>query len=422
MDFEEDTEPSAAWREVMEELGDACDEWMSELDTMEEEFNRWLDAAFDEIEKQSSEETAFQKRGVRAEDVYREAQSCRQAFQSKLASFDLPIDVPLVLCQRLEERAQREPSEALTELYCSLLCDGGFLLLSDEAAARDEIHQPMALWYLSYPKEREKLLSELPKLRRLSGRFAVLLEQRCRPLPKDDGMTGRSDPLLISCIKALGSPEHNSVLRENMSFYMRVAEASPILKSVEPLFLFLLLTKHEKRMCKNMGLRIDMKALLKPKETIVNRNNGRNFTTYNQRLKKFQVLCQKFAGDQTVDFPLCWYSLDQLTSLGEFYRSGRSEQKNLPFPSSVEELVTHARFSCSAYRTNVFLGDSGISKAALDGFLGSTNPLVIRLMAGIADCLDRNCTAYLERFCRGDAEEVKRLCVEILTDVNVSAC
>ena len=68
-----------------------------------------------------------------------------------------------------------------------------------------------------------------------------------------------------------------------------------------------------------------------------------------------------------MDIPLCWYGLDQITVLGDFYRKEISKgweyadgETDLAFIPTIEELVEDRLFSCfeNGQGDNVMLGCS----------------------------------------------------------------
>lgn len=101
---------------------------------------------------------------------------------------------------------------------------------------------------------------------------------------------------------------------------------------------------------------------------------GRNFKQYGKNLRLFKELCQIYRNDEAVDFSLCWYGLDQVTVLGEFWREHVSDgweyagsEREYPFIPTVGEMVEDALFSCfsNGFEDNVVLMDSDISPYVL---------------------------------------------------------
>lgn len=207
-----------------------------------------------------------------------------------------------------------------------------------------------------------------------------------------------------------------------MTLYMRVA-ASPLLRAIEPLLIFRLLTRRQSYMCSTRDLSADLPALWKRDKNKIDADNGRNFRQYRANLQLFIGLCQIYGKDNYVDIPLCWYGLDQITVLGDFYRQEVSagwtygdEEGGVLFPPTVEELVEDALFSCFEHGSgdNVMLADSGISDKELLDFQCSGHPLTVPMLEKISDYMNTRAAELTEPFLQADPPGVKQLCRTIL--------
>ena len=81
----------------------------------------------------------------------------------------------------------------------------------------------------------------------------------------------RNDMGPLAVIVQLPQKGRSDILLKNLSGYIQIAPALPALKSIEPLLLF-------------------------------------------------KDLCGLYQSNEAVDLPLCWYGLDQVTVLEDFYR------------------------------------------------------------------------------------------------------
>lgn len=216
---------------------------------------------------------------------------------------------------------------------------------------------------------------------------------------------------------------HSDILLRNLSGYIQSAAASPLLKSIEPLLLFRLLTKHQSRMCTVLDLNVSLSALWKRDDQQIDRNNGRNFKQCRQNLRLFKNLCQLYQNDETVDIPLCWYGLDQITVLGGFYREHIStgweyagSDSEYSFIPTVEEMVEDALFSCfpGGYEDNVVLMESNITPKELDQFRQSEETPNLGALDKISDYMNARTVDLANQMAHAAPEEVKTLCRDIL--------
>lgn len=207
---------------------------------------------------------------------------------------------------------------------------------------------------------------------------------------------------------------------------MQIAAASPELKSVEPLLLFRLLTRRQSYMCCTPDLAVNLSALWKPDKNKIDADNGKNFKQYRTNLQLFLSLCQIYERDSQVDIPLCWYGLDQITVLGDFYRNEVSKgweyaDSELPFIPTVEELVEDGLFSCfeNGRGDNAMLNDSGLFLKNLLRFQYSTDPVISASLERISDYMNNHAVELTEAFLYADLTEVRALCRTILEKSNI---
>ncbi len=394
-------------------------------------FDQWLDA-MDELAEEPECAEILEEKGLKREDVLREAKAYRAGFRARLEARELPVDDRFLLCQLLGEQAQAEPSVELLRIYAEILCDRG-LLLDEEPQSEDEedrlfCEDQMILQYLDIQDDRDQLLQTLAQTGELAGKFAVVKEQKRSPRPVDCD-TSRTDEILPRFLSLYKMPKRGKakILLDNLSHYMQIAAASPVLKSVEPLFLFLLLTLRQSYMCSNVNLHVDIDRLWIRQDNKVDEDNGRNFKKYRADLDFFEALTRIYEKDGGVDLPLCWYGLDQLTVLGEFYRNEILcgvefvDVPTLPLPPSIEELVDDALFSCFEHGAddNLLFVESGLDIKALHNFQFSEHPVIINALERISDYIAAHAEPLAERFLLAGPEDVKGMCREILKKAKI---
>lgn len=389
-------------------------------------FDQWLDA-MDELEEEPECAEILEEKGLRREDVLREARAYRAGFRARLAARGLPVGDRFLLCQLLSEQAQAEPSMELLRIYAEILSDPG-LLLDEEPQAEDEedrllCEDQMILQYLSLQEDRDQLLQTLTQRGELAGKFNEVKKQKSSPRPVDCD-TSRKDEILQCFLSMFTLPVRGKaeILLDNLSHYMQIAAASPVLKSVEPLLLFILLTVRRCYMCAQANLNVDISRLWVRRNGKVDEDNGKNFRTYRKNLNFFEALTRIYEKDGGVDLPLCWYGLDQLTVLGEFYRYEVlcglefTDVPTLPFPPPIEELVDDALFSCfeNGAGDNLLFVESGLDIKELTNFQYSEHPVIFNGLERISDYIAAHAEPLAERFLSAGPEDVKALCGEIL--------
>ena len=385
-------------------------------------FDEWLDAVED-LEEEPDCDEILRGRGLQRKDLLREAETYRASFRDRLEARNIPREERFALCRLLAEQAQAGPSLELLYIYCEILCATDFLLGTEN----DE--EQIILQYLDFQEERESLFQILLQRGKLAGKFETVTKQNRSPRPTDCD-TGRKYEIFQCFTTLFDIPKKGSgrILLDNLAAYMQIAAASPVLKSVEPLLLFRLLTRRQSYMCSTPDLAVDLSALWKPDRNKIDADNGRNFKQYRINLQFFVSLCQIYEKDTQVDIPLCWYGLDQITVLGDFYRNEISkgweyadQKSELLFLPTIEELVEDSLFSCfeNGQGDNVMLNDSGLPLKNLLRFQYSTDPVIIASLEWISDYMSDHALELTEAFLHADLAEVRSLCRTVLEKSNI---
>lgn len=394
---------------------------LKELDGAPVLFDEWLDA-MDELSDEPDCEQILRDRGLERETVLRDALEYRRDFHTRLAEMGISADDRFTLCFQFNEQAQAAPSLELLRIFCELLCDPGVLL--DYEPATDDEEEQTILQYLSFMTERDELLQTLLQRGELAGKFEEVKKEKRSPKPVDCDTERKYE--ILQCFTALfDMPARGSgdILQHNLTHYICVATASPVLKSIEPLLIFRLLTRRQSYMCSTPDLAVKLSALWKPDHNKIDADNGRNFKQYRTNLQLFMRLCRIYERDLQVDIPLCWYGLDQVTVLGDFYRQEiaagwtySDEQDEFPFPPAIEELVEDALFTCFEHGSgdSILLADSGITDKEVLDYQCSDHPVTVSLLERISAHMNTHAVELTNQFLQADPSGVKQMCRTIL--------
>lgn len=312
----------------------------------------------------------------------------------------------------------------MRQILTFLLRDPGFLLEAKYVPDNNGNKEQTVLQYLNFCQAYNDLRQTLTQRKELSEHFSEVTKEIRNPHPANcDTKLNYKIAKCFTSLFELSDNGSSEILLDNLSNYMQIAASFPGLKSVEPLLLFRLLTKHQSRMCAVPDLNVSLSALWKRDDKQVDRDNGRNFKQYRRNLRLFKGFCQLYQNDKAVDIPLCWYGLDQVTVLGEFYRTHISagweyadSKSEYPFIPTVEEMVEDALFSCfpNGYKNNVVLMDSNITIKELDQFQQNEKKPAWRALDKISDYMNAQIADLAIQMAHAAPKEVKALCRDIL--------
>lgn len=403
---------------------------LQELNGQTVPFDIWLDAMDELADEPGCEQ---REKGLSRDDALRKADNYRKDFRRRLTNQGLPVDDRFNLCRLLHEQARSAPSEELLHIYCEILCDPGLLLDHepeiDNAEDQADFEDQIICQYFDLLEEQGKLMQTLLQRKNLARKFEQVVKENRSPDPADCD-TERSYEILQCFMDLFDLPRKGdeSILLDNLSHYMQIAGASPVLKSVEPLFLFRLLTRRQSYMCSQPGFEAKLPPLWKQDKNKVDENNGRNFKQYRLNLQLFVRLCHIYRRDKTVDFPLCWYGLGQITVLQTFYQDHIADgwrdagsTDDFPFIPAIEELVEDSLFSCfeDGYGDNVLLEDSGLTYRELERFQCSSDPRIRHALEKISEYMNCHGAELTEQFLQADSSQIKSLCQDILEQAGI---
>lgn len=379
----------------------------------------------------------LQEKGLRREDVLGEAKAYRADLRARLSARGLPVDDRFTLCRLLSEQAKAEPSAELLRIYAEILCDRGLLL--DKAPPikseedRLDYEDQMILQYLRRQEELDQVLHILTQRGELAGKLAEVTKQNRSPRPVDCD-TSKKDEIAHCFLALYEIPKRGrgEILLDNLANYIQIAAASPALKSIEPLFLFRLLTLRKSYMCSQVNLNAGIAALWKRDDYKVDQDNGKNFKKYRKELQLFSDICELYQKDPAVDLPLCWYGLDRLTVLCEFYRNevediwDYTDSPPSPIPPTIDEIINDILFpfyfTCfdNGVDDNLLLTESGLPYSDLEDFqLFSEHPMTVKALERISDYIQDHGALLAEQFHQAGPEDVKALCRSILEKAKI---
>lgn len=390
----------------------------------------------DELAEEPDCAEILREKGLRREDVLGAARAYRADFRARLSARGLPVDDRFTLCQLLSEQAKAEPSAELMRIYAAILCDLGLLLDKEPPIESEEdrldYEDQMIVQYLRIQEKLDQVLHILTQRVELAGKLAEITKQDRSPQVVDCDTSKKDE--IVQCFFALYEmPKRGraDILMDNLANYIQIAAASPALKSIEPLFLFRLLTLRNSYMCSQVNLNVDMATLWKRDSYKVDRDNGRNFKKYRKELQFFSDICEIYQKDPAVDLPLCWYGLDQLTVLGEFYRNEMediwdyTDSPPSPIPPSIDELINDILFpfcfTCfeNGGGDNLLLSESGLPYSDFDDFQFSEHPMTVKSLERISDYIQDHRALLAEQFHQAGPEDVKALCRGILEKAKI---
>ena len=209
-------------------------------------------------------------------------------------------------------------------------------------------------------------------------------------------------------------------MTDNLSVVMHTVSNAQPLRSLKPLFLYQLLTRHASRMRTSEAPSLDFASLWQYRSYKLDRDNGRNYDTAVRYLRFFEELCALYEQNSEVDLPLCIFGFDRLSNLGEFYRLYPPEEQKLSFDLRAEEIVSKSWFTCFGGEENPVLEHYGLSYEELDELMSGCLNRHEYAMKRLEKSINDNAEEHIAQFLSLPIQSRIRLCEQLLSETPLS--
>lgn len=389
------------------------------------DFVQW-ETVLEELQEGPGAEESLRANGYTAERGLMEGEIFRSEFLRLLERYHLPADDRLKLCYQLAELAIDNPSDDLIYIVSALLSSCEFLLDGN----REDYQGELGAWiYMDNIIDTSDYFNKIKQRRSMAAQFqAFLPELQKKHTQTLKAETSRADAVFQAYQNAFNSNRNESVFLSNIEYLLQISAAAPEIHTVEPLFLYQAVTRHDNRLHSTDTLRMDFNALWKYKAYQITQNNGKNFKENRARLSFFANLCELYANDFSVDLALSCYGFEQLSNLGAFYREEILLENfpdppsiQLDLPETVEEMLLYNSFTCyEDLGRNVFVeNDSSLTDLKVDNF--RCDQKYKYALQKISEYADQNQVEIVKAFWKADDNAVKTLCQSILEGAKVPA-
>ena len=204
-------------------------------------------------------------------------------------------------------------------------------------------------------------------MKKQSERFAEILRLAGKAKLPQQACHDADGQLAQKVVKVYGDimkPKGNyDRLTDNVASLLQSVRENKSLRTIEPLYLYRVLTRHTQRLQKGDAPQFDMNALWHYQYYQLEENNGKNYKTCLRYLSLFEALYYMFKDESDVDKELCLYGFDHLSNLGKFYRALNDDNAALDFAPEIDDIFLKFPLSCfeRGYGDNVILESSGLS-------------------------------------------------------------
>lgn len=285
-----------------------------------DEINRFLD---DEAEKYISTEEKLAERGIDFETAVSAAEKFRSKFFDLLDKKGICKDNICQICFDISELLKNDRDENMIFLYTALLTESGLLfgeLEDDEQKVSQWLDQAEEMNILKYLIDEEQKnyneVSEIIKNIKLSESTEIDSDEQ--------------EEIYVSVCQNtfLYNDRKNPVFYENIGELVRQVNANEGLKKIKPYVYTAILSRKHKKMTEQKGYIPNFKSIFKRKEYKIQKDNGKNFDTYQSYLELFAQM--KSGYEEELNVYLSDYCLVKFSNLSEWFYDNCVPDESIP--------------------------------------------------------------------------------------------
>lgn len=144
-------------------------------------------------------------------------------------------------------------------------------------------------------------------------------------------------------------------IEENIEQIHNFAMSSAERQQIYPVIVFLILTRRKSSLTKEMGP-IDGKNIMNYKKYMIDKDNGKNFNTYEKYISLFLELVENY--ESICDESLCMYVFEKTSNLAKWLY--KNIDNNKIFYHTIDSLI-ESEYSSTFYEESIFWTDSNLN-------------------------------------------------------------
>ncbi|MDD6489877.1 MAG: hypothetical protein PUG48_08715 [Clostridia bacterium] len=262
------------------------------------------------------------------------------------------------ICFEVSELSKTDKSDNVLFLCVCLLTENG-LIFGDVEDKEDKIR----LWY-----EQSETVQKLTELIKQEPVYRKRLEELKNYKPKDlSAKINQKEQTLLyktaTDYKFLSEYKDSDVFFENIGELVRMVNSDETYKQIKPYIYFAVLTRKHKLMTGHQGFIPNISNVFEYKKYRIDRDNNKNFNTYEAYLILYEEIFSLFENDGT-DIEFNNYCMANLSNLCEWYYENCEHNEDIPinlseavgyFSKTVSLIPENFWFSRECEVMNVFV-------------------------------------------------------------------
>lgn len=240
------------------------------------------------------------------------------------------------ICFELSELSKNDKSDDVLFLCVAMLTEKG-LLFGDISDKEEKIR----LWLDQ--SDTIKMLTESIK-NEPEYRKRLFEIQKHKPKELNTKINQKEQIMLFRTAvehKFLYKYKKSNVFLENIGELVRAVNSDEKYRQIKPYIYFAVLTRKHKLMTEHQGFQSNISNIFNYKEYKIDKDNNKNFNTYEDYLTLYEDLAYEFGNDGT-DMKFSDYCMANLSNLCEWYYENCEHNEDIPI-NSAEMIICVAR-------------------------------------------------------------------------------
>lgn len=377
------------------------------------EIFQWIDS---ETDTDIPMETLLAQRNLTTSEALERANRFRDSFDSLCKSQGILSDEPMVICVDICKKMEEAKSDTLQYLCCCAITDRG-LLLGQPADAEQKILQ-----WLRQSEQVETLMVHIkqePIYRKKLSRLKTAV--RTQETTKE---TIQEEQALLYQMSIqhgflYGSRNNNRYLA-NVGELVRIVNAISLANAVKPYLYSAVLSRKHKLMRERADYSPNLSAVLRYSAYNIDKDNGKNFNTYQSYLELYEQLQTFFADDENVDMDFSRYLFANLSNLSDWYAENCEPNEDIPLciPKLAKTMAGTLFLAKNDVDLTDFIEENPVLELAFENVL--QNEFDLRKAYANARYNAESTDIYAEQLCK--LAEANRICKDDVRTKQYAAC
>lgn len=271
----------------------------------------------------------LESNGLTYKEALQKTNDWKEELEHLLKKLNIHDQSLVTVCRAIIKQISIEPGNAdLQRAYCMIITDLGLLFPYDERTEERDIRN-----YLKQKDNTEKLMKSIAEQKMMKLRFENLLGAAKMKLQSSKDFSEEAEAIYKLSIryKFLRPGQNRTVYTDNIAALLQQIHANPYLREVKPYLIGYVLSHRSGYMLNRPNFQPNLECALRPMiYNSMNKDNGKNFKSYQSSIELYMALRRYYQKDETVDIVFSDYCFANLSNLSDWYYENFEPDDDVP--------------------------------------------------------------------------------------------